>query len=203
MKAFWDDRYSETSWAYGEDPNVFVKEKLPLFKPGTILFPAEGEGRNAVYAAKLGWNVSAFDYSVSGKEKALKWAEFNRVNIDYQTRAFLEEEYPKDSFDAICNVFVHFEPELKTKMHKRLDRYLKSGGIFIIEAYSKEHREINKLNPAVGGPPSAEPMYSIEEIKNDFGYYEILHLDIERVHLKEGLYHVGESSVLRFIGRKP
>lgn len=202
MKEFWNERYSQKEWAYGEGPNVFIKEKLKQFTSGKILFPAEGEGRNAVYAAQLGWDVSAFDYSRSGKEKAMELAELNQVQIDYKVNAFLEEDYVPESFDAICNVFVHFEPELKTKMHKRLDGYLKKGGLFIIEAYSKEHRAINKLNPAVGGPPSADNMYSIEEIRNDFSAYDILHLNVEQVDLNEGLYHVGMSSVLRFIGRK-
>ena len=202
MKAFWDDRYNQEEWAYGEEPNAFVKDRLPMFKPGKILFPAEGEGRNAVYAAQLGWDVSAFDYSVSGKKKAQKLAALKNVNIDYQTKAFLEEDYEAESFDAICNVFVHFEPELKTKMHKRLDQYLKKGGLFIMEVYSKEHRLINRLNPAVGGPPNEDHMYSIDEIKQDFSNYEIIELKKELVELKEGLYHVGESSVLRFIGRK-
>lgn len=202
MKAFWNERYSQTGWAYGDTPNTFVKEQLPYFKSGRILFPAEGEGRNAVYAAQLGWDVSAFDYSESGKEKAMQLAALKGVNIDYRIHSFLEEEYSREYFDAICNVFVHFEPEIKTAMHKRLDKYLKKGGLFIMEVYSKEHRELNRLNPALGGPPDASHMYSIEEIKKDFGHYDILNLSVERVHLKEGLYHVGESSVLRFIGRK-
>ena len=70
MKQFWDNRYAQEKWAYGKEPNTYIKEKLSLFKTGKVLFPAEGEGRNAVYAAKLGWEVSAFDYSFKGKEKA-------------------------------------------------------------------------------------------------------------------------------------
>ncbi len=79
---------------------------------------------------------------------------------------------------------------------------IKTGGFFIIEAFSKAHRALNKLNPELGGPEDEELMYSIDNIKQDFSNYEILELNIEKVHLKEGLYHVGESSVLRFIGRK-
>jgi len=60
-------------------PNHFFKEELDNVKPGNILLPAEGEGRNAVYAAKLGWNVLAFDDSASGKKKAKKLAEENNI----------------------------------------------------------------------------------------------------------------------------
>ena len=87
-------------------------------------------------------------------------------------------------------------------MHKRLDKYLKIGGHILLEAFSKEHREINKKNPKVGGPPSADKMYSIEEIQRGFNNYEIIELKKSNVFLDEGLYHVGNSSVIRFIGRK-
>lgn len=202
MEEFWDDRYSQDEFVYGAEPNAFVKEKLSQFSVGKILFPADGEGRNSVYAAELGWNVSAFDYSKKAKEKADKLASSKNVSIDFTVQRFLEEDYKKAAFDMICLTFVHFEPAIKTEMHKRLNRYLKIGGIIIFEAFSKEHRELNKLNPSVGGPPNEDMMYSIEEIKRDFKNYEVIELNKEFVSLNEGFGHVGESSVIRFIGRK-
>ncbi|WP_289055885.1 class I SAM-dependent methyltransferase [Carboxylicivirga marina] len=203
MKEFWDERYSQAEFAYGEEPNIFVKERLPDFQPGKVLFPAEGEGRNSVYAAELGWEVAAFDFSSKGKERADKLAASKGVSIDYQVKGILEESYEAESFDVICLTYVHFPPEIKDEMHPRLDRYLKPGGHIILEAFSKEHRELNKVNPDLGGPPDASMMYSKEEIKHAFGNYEIVELSIEMRHLNEGFGHVGEGSVIRFIGRKP
>src|SRR5215210_6500958 len=80
----WNERYSKDEFAYGEQPNNYLKEQLEKLDLGSILFPAEGEGRNAVFAAKLGWTVSAFDISVEGKNKALRLAQVNKVTIDYQ-----------------------------------------------------------------------------------------------------------------------
>ena len=202
MKEFWDKRYGQDKFIYGEAPNAFVKEKLPLFSAGKILFPAEGEGRNSVHAAQLGWEVSAFDFSVQGKEKADKLATLKGVKIDYQVQSFLHEQYAPATFDAICLTYVHMPPEVKVKMHQRLDSYLKVGGHIILEAFSKEHRELSKKNPALGGPPDVRMMYSLEEIERDFKNYEILELTKAKVHLDEGSGHVGLSSVIRFIGRK-
>ena len=78
MKEFWEIRYAEKQYAYGENPNVYFKEQLDKLKPGKILLPAEGEGRNAVYAAKQGWEVMAFDLSSEGKNKAEKLAAKKR-----------------------------------------------------------------------------------------------------------------------------
>src|SRR6476469_7303750 len=80
----WNDRYSTDEFAYGEQPNNYLREQLEKMPVGTILFPAEGEGRNAVFAAKLGWKVSAFDISNEGKNKAIRLAEKNNVTIDYK-----------------------------------------------------------------------------------------------------------------------
>lgn len=73
MTEFWNQRYASVDYAYGTSPNLFYREKLEFVSPGKILFPAEGEGRNAVYAAKSGWNVTAFDLSTEGKKKQNYW----------------------------------------------------------------------------------------------------------------------------------
>ncbi len=80
----WDERYASDEYAYGKQPNNYLKEQLEKLTVGTILFPAEGEGRNAVFAAKLSWEVFSFDISPEGKKKALQLAERNDVTIDYR-----------------------------------------------------------------------------------------------------------------------
>ncbi|MEZ0130354.1 class I SAM-dependent methyltransferase, partial [Flavobacterium sp. LBUM151] len=109
----WNDRYSNEEFAYGEEPNNYFKEQIEKLKPGTILFPAEGEGRNAVYAAKLGWTVSAFDISEEGKNKALKLAETNNVSIDYKVGELETLNYHTEQFDAIALIYAHFPAEIK------------------------------------------------------------------------------------------
>jgi hypothetical protein len=71
----WDERYKQQDFAYGVTPNNYLKDQLIKLQTGKILFPAEGEGRNAVFAAKLGWIVSAFDISIEGKKKAMQLAK--------------------------------------------------------------------------------------------------------------------------------
>ena len=96
MKEFWNERYAEKEYVYGKAPNKYFKEKIDEIKPGKILFPAEGEGRNAIYAASKDWEVSAFDISEKGKEKALKLSEEEGVHIDYKVgklHAFLFRKF--------------------------------------------------------------------------------------------------------------
>ena len=68
---FWNERFGKEEFIYGTEPNQFFKEQLQNLEIGTLLLPAEGEGRNAVYAATQGWEVSAFDISEQGRVKAI------------------------------------------------------------------------------------------------------------------------------------
>jgi len=198
----WNDRYSKDEFAYGENPNNYLKEQLEKLDPGKILFAAEGEGRNAVFAAKLGWEVSAFDISIEGKNKALRLAESNNVTIEYKVGELETLNYDNDQFDAIALIYAHFPAEIKSLYHKTLDKYLRTKGIIIFEAFSKKHIEYLEKNQNVGGPKEIEMLFSIDEIISDFRNYEIIELEEKEIELNEGLFHNGKGSVIRFVGQK-
>lgn len=198
----WNERYNKEEFAFGEQPNEYLKEQLEKLKVGKILFPAEGEGRNAVFAAKLGWNVSAFDISIEGKKKAFRLAEANQVKIDYQVGELQTLDYRSEQFDAIALIYAHFPAEIKSYYHKTLSQYLRKDGLVILEAFSKKHIHYVLKNEKVGGPRELEMLFSIDEIKSDFENYEIIELEEKEIELKEGLFHNGNGSVIRFVGRK-
>jgi SAM-dependent methyltransferase len=202
MKEFWDSRYSKEEFAYGEKPNIYLKKQLPKLAAGTILFPAEGEGRNAVFAAKIGWTVSAFDISNEGQKKAIRLAKKNNVTIDYQVGDLQTLDFEPEQFDAIALMYAHFPTDIKSFYHKTFDKYLKTGGVIIFEAFSKKHMDYVTANEKVGGPKDIEILFSIDEIKSDFPNYEIIELAEMEIELNEGLYHNGKGSVIRFFGRK-
>jgi SAM-dependent methyltransferase len=202
MKTFWDKRYAATTMAYGVEPNQYFKEQISKLKAGSILLPAEGEGRNAIFAAKLGWQVSAFDISIEGKKKADNLAVKNNVSLDYKVGGFSEINYKAAHFDCIALIYAHFPPQFKSEYHRILSNYLRKGGLVIFEGFSKNHLKNNIENPKSGGPKDSDMLFSIEEIKNDFNNYTILELEEKEVYLNEGEYHIGKSSVIRFVGRK-
>lgn len=199
----WDDRYGDENYAYGTIPNNYLTSELAKLAPGKIIFGAEGEGRNAVHAARSGWKVSAFDISMEGKNKALKLATEHQVSVDYQVGLLPKLSYDEASFDAIALIYAHFPPDIKAEYHKILDRYLKPGGHIIFEAFGKQHLAYKQQNPKIGGPSDLDSLYSIDELKSYFPNYEILELVEMEVELHEGLYHNGLGSVVRFFARKP
>ncbi len=201
-KERWDGRYREETYAYGEGPNAFFNTWLPKFEPKSILMPADGEGRNGVYAASSGWQVTAFDLSSEGKAKAMQLASRKQVSLDYIVGDFAEIEFEENSFDAIGLIYAHFPAEKKAEFHQKLHTYLKPGGVVIFEAFSKNHLPYKQANPRVGGPGNMDVAFSIEEIQAYFPNYSPLLLEEAVVELNEGKYHVGQGSVIRFVGRK-
>ncbi len=202
MKKFWDERYAEEAYVYGEKPNAFFKEQLDALNPGKILLPADGEGRNGVYAAEEGWEVSAFDISHTGKEKADQLAEKKGVQINYKVGSLEDQYYEAESFDVIALIFAHFPPHLKQDYHQQFVDLLKPGGILIFEAFSKDHLAYSAKNPKVGGPKNRDILYDTDELENYFSTLEKHTLIQTEVELSEGAYHQGTGSAVRFVGVK-
>ncbi|MEO7922146.1 MAG: class I SAM-dependent methyltransferase [Chitinophagaceae bacterium] len=202
MKEKWDERYRAKEFAYGEEPNRFLKEELMKIPAGTLLFPAEGEGRNAVYAATIGWTVFAFDLSFEGQKKAIQLANKHQVRIDYEVGELESLTYAHNQFDAIALIYAHFPADKKSGYHKILTKFLRPGGTLIFEAFSKKHLDYMSHNKKMGGPKEIEALFSIEEIRSDFPNFEIIELVEQEIELNEGLFHIGKGSVIRFVGRK-
>ena len=136
MKNFWDERYAENEMVYGYKPNRFLEEQLDDLSTGKILLPAEGEGRNAIYAATKGWQVTAFDFSAVAQQKALQWAEKNNVGINYKVSDMLQYNAEPNSFDVIALIYVHMKPEVRSAFHQKVITWLKPGGKLILEAFN-------------------------------------------------------------------
>lgn len=195
MKNMWDQRYAGEDYVYGEKPNSFFKENLLKYQAGKVLLPAEGEGRNAVFAAVSGWDVTAFDNSEVGKEKAGKLSEKHGVSISYLLASHEDVILDENSFDMIALIYAH--TPYRQDIHKKILRYLKPGGIVLIEGFSKEQIKYN-----TGGPGRIDLLFSKKEIKSDFNSLTEVDIRIEEILLDEGEFHQGKASVLRMIGKK-
>lgn len=193
---FWDERYSQEEFIYGKEPNEYFKEELGKLAPGTILLPAEGEGRNGIYAAKCGWTVYAFDSSSVAREKAIKFASESNVSINYEVSEF-KDFNTNVKFDAIALIFNHLPEDKRTALFTRFISYLKPGGKIIMEAFSKKQFGNN-----TGGPGDISLLYTIEQLKEYFSSLTIDTAYETDIILKEGKYHSGMSSVCRFTATK-
>jgi cyclopropane fatty-acyl-phospholipid synthase-like methyltransferase len=197
MTEFWNERYAKEKYAYGIDPNFFFKEQLKKIPKGKILFPAEGEGRNAVFAAQEGFEVVAFDNSKEGKKKAELLAQEKKVKLNYQVSGLEEVYYPENTFDVLVLIFAHFSTNIRKEYSSKLLSFLKPNGYIIFEAFGKEQIHFN-----CGGPKQVEMLFSEEEIKEEFPNINFVFLETVETNLDEGPFHQGKANVVRFVGTK-
>ncbi|MBN1985649.1 MAG: class I SAM-dependent methyltransferase [Prolixibacteraceae bacterium] len=197
MNQFWNERYATEEYVYGTEPNEYFKEQLEKQTPGKILLPGEGEGRNAVFAAKAGWEVAAFDSSMEGKRKAGKLATAHNVNINYKITDYENAEFRPEEFDVIALIYTHMNQKKRAGYHKKMVSFLKPGGVLILEGFSKQ-----QINNTTGGPRNIEMLFSRNELENDFAFFQKLYITETDIYFNEGIFHQGKASVIRIFGMK-
>lgn len=197
MKEFWNERYAAEEYIYGEAPNEFFKEKLATLKPGTLLCPAEGEGRNAVYGATQGWKVTAFDISEEGRNKALRLADKKGVKIEYIIASFGTYELTEATFDAIVLTFTHLPAEDRRARFQKIIKALKPGGTLILQGFSKA-----QFGKTTGGPKDLAMLWSRGELEGDFAGMQHLVIEEKDIILNEGPFHHGTASVIQLTAQR-
>lgn len=201
MKEMWNQRYTSIEYSYGITPNEYFKEKLSYVPKGKILLPADGEGRNGVFAALNGWEVHSCDFSEQGKIKAKKLADINNVQIEYQVGDFSELSYT-DNFDLLALIYAHFPADVKIDLFKKAGSYLKRGAYVIVEVFSKNNLKYREKNPSIGGPTDLGVLFNTSEIEQALTNFTIIELEEKVVWLNEGKGHLGEGSVIRCFAQK-
>ena len=197
MKEFWNNRYSSEDFVYGKEPNEFFKSEIDKLTPGNLLLPSEGEGRNAVYAAKLNWTVDAFDQSEKGKEKCEALARENNVSVNYTVADALKIQSEADKYDMIAFIFAHYPSSIRKQVHQKCIKALKPGGLLLLEAFNPL-----QLNNQSGGPKDTDMLYTADLLKGDFADMNIKYLQELTVDLSEGKHHSGKGDVVRLLATK-
>jgi SAM-dependent methyltransferase len=197
-KEFWNERYSQHETVYGFLPNEFFKEQLDLLAPGNLFLPAEGEGRNAIYAASKGWNVTACDFSKVAKGKAEARArELSIHTLTYSIQDLSTIELPKEKFDAIALVYVHLPEPVRNHLYKQYVKGLKPGGRMILELFSEKQLQFQS-----GGPKELALLHTANGLARDFQTLKIIYQNECEVELKEGPFHIGPAHVVRMVLEK-
>lgn len=193
----WDERYSKPEFAYGTEPNDFLRENAGRLPPGRVLCLAEGQGRNAVFLAGLGHEVTAVDGSAVGLARAQELAESRGVQVR-TVQADLADYDLGTGWDAIVTIFGHLPPDLRTDVFLRVVQALRPGGAFLMEAYSKA-----QLGRGTGGPPVADLLYDLEEVRRDLAGLDLaIAVQVER-EVHEGPHHSGLASTVQILGFRP
>lgn len=194
----WDDRYSSADYAYGKEPNDFLAQHYKKISGKKVLCLAEGEGRNAVFLASLGYEVTAVDLSAVGLKKAQQLATEKQVNITCIHADLGSFQLGEEQWDGIVSIFCHLPKAARTRLHHQIAGALKRGGVFLLEAYNPR-----QLGFGTGGPQDADMLVSVEDLTNELSGLAFEHLQELEREVVEGSYHTGPASVVQAIAFKP
>lgn len=197
MKEFWNERYAEKAYVYGQEANDFLKAQ-EIGSALKVLCLAEGEGRNGVYLAKLGNEVTCVDYAEAGLEKTKTLAKQNGVEVTCVCADLGQMNLQAETWDLIVGIFAHFPISVKEHIWPQIYTALKPGGKLIMEVYDQE-----QLRFGTGGPQHAVLLYSQEELQ-DLLVGDFKNIQIEKVYraVHEGTYHNGASATLQILAVK-
>jgi len=183
----WDKRFGREEFAFGKEPNPFLKKHIRLLPKGKALDIASGEGRNAVFLAQNGFEVNAVDISERGLKKAQKLAQGRGVKINTFLVDLDQYQIEKERYDLIANFYF-----LKRRLIPRIRKGLKKGGKVIFETYLLEHRKLG-----TGGPKQAKYFLKPNELLRLFKNFRIL-------FYREGIFREGgrKKAVASLIAEK-
>jgi cyclopropane fatty-acyl-phospholipid synthase-like methyltransferase len=198
--ARWNRRFAAAEYVFGTAPNAFLAAHAGLFKPGQrALCVADGEGRNSVWLAEQGLEVTAFDFSPVALDKARRLAAGRGVSVRYELASVEDWRWRAGEFDVVVAIFIQFVvPAARRVLFERMSASLAPGGLLLVEGYTPA-----QLKYGTGGPKQVDQLYTEELLRQAFGSLEIVELKAYEAELDEGTRHRGMSAVIDLMARKP
>jgi len=198
--AVWDQRYAADEYIFGTEPSDILTRHMQYVEAGeTALAIADGEGRNGVYLARQGLQVTSFDISPIGIAKAKRLALQHQAALTILESDIKSWDWKPESFDTVVGIFFQFlDPISRLEVFEGIRSTLKPNGrVFLCGYTPMQHRY------KTGGPSEVENLYTPDLLLTAFHGFEILHLEEQEVELNEGPRHSGMSAFVDFIARKP
>jgi SAM-dependent methyltransferase len=155
----WDRRYAGTELVWTAEPNRFVVAELQDLAPGRALDVAAGEGRNAVWLATRGWQVTAVDFSAAGLAKGRHLAQACGVTIDWVHADVRDYQPEACSFQLVLVAYLQLHESELDGVLRRAATALAPGGVLLVVGH-----DVTNLTEGTGGPPDPAVLYTPESI---------------------------------------
>ncbi len=156
----WDDRYASTDLVWTAEPNVFVVRELAGLAPGRALDLGAGEGRNAIWLAERGWQVTAVDFSAVALAKAAKLAAARGAPgitwVDADLRGY---QPPPGSFDLVLLAYIHLPRAESDALLQAAAAALAPGGTLLFVGHDRDN-----ITHGYGGPQEPAVLRQAAEV---------------------------------------
>jgi SAM-dependent methyltransferase len=199
-RARWDARFAAAEYVFGTAPNAFLAGAAGRLRPGwSALVLADGEGRNGVWLARQGLDVTTVDFAPQGLAKARRLAAKHGVSIRPVLADLNDWAWPEDAFDLVVGVFMQvFDPPARRVVFARMKRALKPGGLLLLQGYRPE-----QIGYGTGGPSTPENLYTEAMLRAEFADFSIVALRAHDSVIHEGSGHDGISALIDLVAARP
>jgi ubiquinone/menaquinone biosynthesis C-methylase UbiE len=184
----WDQRYSSAELVWTAEPNRFVVAELQDLPPGRALDIAAGEGRNAVWLAARGWQVTAVDFSAVGLDKGRRLAEARAVTVDWVHADVRDFSPEAAAFQLVLVAYLQLGAAELDGVLRQAQQALAPGGVLLVVGH-----DVTNLTDGTGGPQDPAVLYTPESITRSLGGLTVLRA--ERVRRPVGDAESGRTAV--------
>ena len=158
----WETRYNTQKYLFGKRPNRFLVENLNNLPSGKALCLGEGEGRNAVFLAMNGYEVTAVDFSPSALAKTRKLGHEMGATLATVHADLNDYIITPGAWDLILCFFVHLPAEERVRLHRKVVEGLKPGGPYLLEGFAP-----GQLKYADRGPKNLPQLYDLQKLRGE------------------------------------
>ena len=156
--AGWDRRYLDTPSPWTDEANIFLVAETEDLPPGRALDLACGEGRNTLWLARRGWNVTGLDFSSVAIERGRTRAAEGQLDAHFET-ADLRDWRTDARFDLVCLLYLHLvHDDVAAIVSRAADAVAQGGTLFVIGHHT------DNLELGTGGPQAAEVLYTEDDL---------------------------------------
>jgi SAM-dependent methyltransferase len=196
----WNDRFATEDFVFGKAPSQFLVAQQGYLAPGlTALAVADGEGRNSVFMAEQGVQVTAMEAAPNAIEKGRKLAAERGVTVDFVEADIFDWDWGATGYDLVVGIFFQFMGARdRAGVFEGMKRAVKPGGLLMIHGYTPK-----QLEYGTGGPGVAENLYTEELLAAAVEGWEVLRLEAYDMDLDQGAGHAGMSALIDLIARNP
>jgi len=196
----WNERYAGEEYVFGTEPAAFLVREAGRLAPGArVLTIAEGEGRNAVWLAGQGFDVTAIEGAPNAVDKARRLAEARGVEVEFRLADLDRFDWPEAAYDAAVAIFIQFaDAPFRDRLFAGMKRALRPGGLILLHGFAPRQVEYG-----TGGPPDRDRMYTEALLRDRFSDFEILTFRDYDEEIDEGPGHSGRAALVDLVARNP
>jgi 2-polyprenyl-3-methyl-5-hydroxy-6-metoxy-1,4-benzoquinol methylase len=164
----WNRRHGEAGPLFGVDPNRFLVAEVDGLAPGRALDLACGAGRNAVWLAERGWQVTGVDFADVAIENARQLAAERGVEVELVEADVVEWTPPERAFDLVVILYLHVPADERGLVHGRAAAAVAPGGTLLVVGHDREN-----LEHGSGGPKDVRILLDASEVAGELAGLEI------------------------------